>query len=66
MPSDGYRINAGRKKKSESMPKLESTKSGEVVEILDFGIVLILELTPSIGPLESRFHWYLMKEFFIK
>ena len=37
MPSGGYRINAGRKKKSESMPKLESTKSGEVVEILDFG-----------------------------
>lgn len=37
MPSGGYRINAGRKKKSETMPKLESTKSGEVVEILDFG-----------------------------
>ena len=37
MPSGGYRINSGRKKKTDTLPKLESTKSGEVVEILDFG-----------------------------
>ena len=36
-----------------------------VYPLADFRIVLILELAPSIGPLESRFPWYLMKEFFI-
>lgn len=33
--------------------------------LADFRIVLILELAPSIGSLESLFPWYLMKEFFI-
>jgi hypothetical protein len=36
-----------------------------VYPLADFRIVLILELAPSIGPLERRFPWYLMKEFFI-
>ena len=37
-----------------------------VYPLADFRIVLILELAPSIGPLESIFPWYLMKEFFIQ
>ena len=34
-----------------------------VYTLVDFRIVLILELAPSIGPLERRLPWYLMKEF---
>ena len=34
-----------------------------VYTLVDFRIVLILELAPSIGPLERRLPWYPMKEF---
>ena len=37
MPSGGYRINAGRKKKPVVEQQLESLKNGKPVEILDFG-----------------------------
>ncbi len=37
MPSGGYRINAGRKKKPVVEQQLESVKYGKPVEILDFG-----------------------------
>lgn len=37
MPSGGYRINAGRKKKPVAEQQLESLKNGKPVEILDFG-----------------------------
>ena len=36
-----------------------------VYPLADSRIVLILELAPSIGSLERRLPWYLMKEFFI-
>lgn len=37
MPSGGFRINSGRKKKPVVEQQLESMKSGKPVEILDFG-----------------------------